>query len=130
MIPERMIEIAHKAQENAYCPYSQLKVGAALLSKTGKIYLGTNVENASYGLTICAERVALFKAVSEGDREFKSLAVTSSKKGFIYPCGACLQVLAEFSPDLLIITSDENNNYNVYNLKDLLPQVFKITLNS
>ncbi len=126
MLSNELIEMARKAQENAYCPYSGLKVGAALLSKGGKVYTGANVENASYGLTVCAERIAVFKAITEGENEFKSIAITSSGGGFIYPCGACLQVLTEFSRDLKVIISDEKNNYKEYNLNDMLPQAFKM----
>ncbi len=92
-----MINEARKAQQRAYAPYSNFQVGAALLTANGQIYPGANIENVSYGLTVCAERNAVFKAVYEGEREFSAIAVCSSGSGYVYPCGACLQVLAEFS---------------------------------
>lgn len=122
---EKLITEARRVQENAYSPYSNFKVGAALLGRQGKVYTGVNVENASYGLTVCAERVAAFKAVSDGETKFKYIAVTGSGNGYIYPCGACLQVLAEFSDDLKVIITDENNNYKEYSLNEMLPQAFK-----
>lgn len=121
---ENLIQIARKAQENAYCPYSKLRVGAALLSRRGSVFSGVNIENASFGLTICAERVAVFKAISEGECEFAALVVVGSGQGYIYPCGACLQVLAEFSPDIKIIITNQNDEYQEYVLSDLLPQLF------
>ncbi len=118
----KLIEIAREALNNAYAPYSGLKVGAALLTREGKIFTGVNIENASYGLTICAERVAIFKAVSEGYRDFVAIAITSSK-GKIMPCGACRQVMAEFSKNLEVIVGDENE-FQIYTVSDLLPESF------
>lgn len=125
MGPAELIKIARNVQAKAYCPYSGLSVGAALLTTEGKTYTGANIENVSYSLTVCAERVALFKAVSDGENDFHSLAITSSKAGFIYPCGACLQVLAEFCPELTIIVADELNNYQEFGLQELLPKAFE-----
>mgnify|MGYP001022813396 CR=1 FL=1 len=125
MSPAELIKIARNVQANAYCPYSGLSVGAALLTTGGKIYTGANIENASYSLTICAERVALFNAVSAGEKNFCLLAITSSKPGFIYPCGACLQVMAEFGHDLVIIVADELNNYKEFGIDELLPRTFE-----
>lgn len=119
-----LIEKAREGQNCAYAPYSGFKVGAALLTKTGKVYKGANIENSSYGLTVCAERVAFFKAVSEGELAFEAVCVVSSGRGFTYPCGACLQVMAEFAPHLKIIAVDENDNYKEHSLTDLLPAAF------
>ncbi len=126
MSPAELIAIARKAQERAYAPYSGFKVGAALLSSTGNVFTGVNVENSSYGLTVCAERVAVFKAVTAGEKDFSCIAITASGNGYVYPCGACLQVLQEFSPDLKLIISDEKNNYKEYNLNQLLPRAFML----
>ncbi|MCS7239631.1 MAG: cytidine deaminase [Candidatus Bipolaricaulota bacterium] len=121
------VELVRKAVEaraKAYVPYSRFAVGAALLSKDGRIFTGCNVENASYGLTVCAERVALFKAISEGAREFLALAVACGE-GPCAPCGACRQVLYEFSPHLVIIMADgEGKNWCTMKLPDLLPRAF------
>ena len=95
---EELVAAARAARERAYAPYSGFRVGAALLSQAGKLYTGANVENASYGLSMCAERIAVFNAVTAGESEFASIAVVGSGKGYISPCGACLQVLAEFPP--------------------------------
>ncbi len=118
----KLIEVARRAMENAYAPYSGLKVGAAVLTKDGKIFTGVNIENASFGLTVCAERVAIFKAVSEGYRDFVAIAITSSR-GKILPCGACRQVMAEFSDDLKIVLGDENE-VEIYPLSELFPASF------
>jgi len=119
-----LVNIARQAQTQAYAPYSGFRVGAALLGRGGTVFTGVNVENASYGLTICAERNAVFEAVTAGERDFLALAITSSGTGYVYPCGACLQVLAEFSPHIQVIVTDENDNSKVYDLGELLPQVF------
>lgn len=119
-----LIQIAREAQRNAYSPYSNFKVGAALITREGEVFSGANVENASYGLTVCAERVAIFKAISKGEREFTALIVVGSGEGFIYPCGACLQVIAEFSPDIKIIVTNEKDEYQEHALGELLPQIF------
>jgi len=123
---EELILIARKAQEMAYAPYSGFKVGAALLAGSGRVFTGANIENASYGLTVCAERVAIFKALTEGEKDFSVLAVAGSGKGYIIPCGACLQVMAEFNLDLTILRADENNNFISNLLRDLLPQAFNL----
>jgi len=122
----RLIRRALTAQKNAHAPYSKFRVGAALLTKSGQVYTGCNVENASYGLTICAERVALTKAVSEGHRQFQAIAVVcpSAKPT---PCGACRQFLAEFG-DLEIICADSRNvkRFQSFRLSELLPHAFEL----
>lgn len=121
-----LIELAREAQNHAYAPYSGFRVGAALLTKGGKAYTGANIENSSYGLSICAERAAVFKAVNDGERDFEAICICGSGEGFIYPCGACLQVLAEFAKDLKVIITDEKNQHKEYNLNEMLPQVFSL----
>ncbi|MDD2619695.1 MAG: cytidine deaminase [Syntrophomonadaceae bacterium] len=121
-----LITMAREAQKQAYAPYSEFLVGAVLVTKSGKIYTGANIENSSYGLSICAERVAVFKAVNAGEHDFETIIICSSGKGFIYPCGACLQVLAEFSKDITVIITDEKNQHKEYNLNEMLPQVFSL----
>src|SRR5579872_2981819 len=106
MNSKQLLEQAHHAKEKAFAPYSKFKVGAALLGKSGKVYLGCNVENASYGATICAERVAVVKAISEGEKEFSSIAIVSSSGDFTYPCGMCRQVMSEFGLNLNMIFSN------------------------
>lgn len=120
--PEELIARAALAQEFAYAPYSNYPVGAALLARSGQVYLGTNVENASYSLTVCAERVAVFKAVSAGECEFKALALVTSNG--VSPCGACRQVLREFAPDLTIYIADTDGNYRQTSVAALLPDSF------
>ncbi len=118
-----LIEKAKAAQKNAYAPYSGFKVGAAVLTESGEIFTGANVENASYGLSMCAERVAVFKAVSEGYRKFRAIAVVADTDYPVRPCGACRQVLAEFG-DMDIIMVDKNGKYEVCKLSELLPKAF------
>ena len=126
MTPEKLVAIAREVQQNSYSPYSGFKVGAALLTTGGNIYTGVNVENASYGLTICAERVAIYTAIAGGEKEFSSITVVGANKDYTYPCGACLQVMAEFSPNMRVVVTDGNNNYKEYFLRDLLPQLFSL----
>lgn len=121
---DRLFDAAVKASENAHCPYSRFHVGAALLTADGEIYTGCNVENASYSMTVCAERIAVFKAVSEGKTNFSAIAVAGSGDGDFSrncpPCGACLQVLSEFcGSDLKIILAEGE-----YHLSDFLPVSF------
>lgn len=119
-----LVRKAVEARDRAYAPYSGFAVGAALLSQDGRIFSGCNVENASYGLTVCAERVALFKAVSEGAREFVALAVACGQ-GPCAPCGACRQVLYEFAPELLVIMADgKGKTWCTARLSELLPHGF------
>ena len=114
-------EIATQARLRAYAPYSGFKVGAALLSKSGKIYTGCNVENVSFGLTLCAERVCVGKAIEAGDTSFLELALVSDSQEPVVPCGACRQVLAEFSPDLPITSWTLSGERSENSLATLLP---------
>lgn len=123
-----LIELAYEARENAYAPYSHFQVGAALLAKSGKIYTGCNIENASYGASNCAERTAFFKAVSAGENSFSAIAVVGGREGErsgepCPPCGICRQVMREFcSPEkFLIILEDGEGGCNSYLLEELLP---------
>ena len=126
MITDReLLEKAKKVSEHAYAPYSKFSVGAAILTKSGVVYTGCNVENSSFGLTCCAERVALFKAVSEREKEFLKIAVVGQENTSVLPCGACRQVLFEFAPDITIITL-QNNKIKSYSLKELFPEGFRL----
>lgn len=126
MTDRELIEISKEAQEFAYAPYSKFKVGAALLCRDGSVYTGCNIENATYGATNCAERTAVFKAVSEGKRDFTAIAITSSGKGLTFPCGICRQVLSEFSPEIKVILEDEKGELHTFMLSELLPHSFTL----
>jgi len=120
----RLVAAAVEARGRAYAPYSGFAVGAALLSKAGRVFTGCNVENASYGLTACAERVALFRAVAEGVREFMAIAIACGDSP-CSPCGACRQALHEFTPNLRVIMADgEGKTWEAAQLADLLPTAF------
>ena len=121
---KELIKKAMEAREKSYSPYSHFKVGAALKTTSGKVYAGTNVENASYGLTVCAERVAVYKAMSEGEREFEALAVFTEADELTPPCGACRQVLWEFSKNLIIVLANSREE-KILKLSDLLPLPFQ-----
>ncbi|MDD6306107.1 MAG: cytidine deaminase [Clostridiales bacterium] len=114
------------AKENAYVPYSHFRVGAALLTKSGKIYRGCNIENAAYTPTNCAERTAFFKAVSEGELEFEAIAINGDADDYLYPCGVCRQVMAEFCnpSDFLILLVNNEADWKEYTLEQLLPGAF------
>lgn len=120
-----LVKKAWGAKEHAYAPYSHFRVGAALLGDDGEIFTGCNVENSSFGLTICAERVALVKAVSSGVRSFRKIAIVSDASTFCFPCGACRQVLFEFSPSLEIISATSSLDFQVFHLDELLPYGFR-----
>ncbi len=123
---EILLDKAKKAVFKAYCPYSDFPVAAALLCEDGTIFTGVNIENASYGLTVCAERVAVFKAVSEGKRDFKAIALYAPKSHDICPpCGACLQVLAEFNPEMEVIMLNKKKEIVTYKVNRLMPVLFK-----
>jgi cytidine deaminase len=113
---------AIRAREHSYSPYSHYKVGAALLTRTGKIYTGCNIENAGYTASVCGERTAIFKAVSEGEKEFVAIAVATINGGA--PCGVCRQVIREFAPDLTVIIGNIEGEYQVLSLAELLPHSF------
>lgn len=121
---EELIAEAKKAIKFAYAPYSKFKVGCAILTKSGKVFTGANIENASYGLTVCAERVALFKAISEGESEPEKLVIYTPTTKFTYPCGACRQTLAEFNPNLEVILINKQNKLIRLKLSHLLPSPF------
>ncbi|MEF9921286.1 MAG: cytidine deaminase [Anaerovoracaceae bacterium] len=121
-------ELYKKAVEtmpNAYAPFSKFKVGAALLTTTGEVFTGVNVENSSFGGTICAERTAMVKAISEGYREFEAIAIVTSE-GMGWPCGICRQFMYEFSPEMKVITGADEEDLQVYELTELLPEGFKL----
>ena len=128
-----LIRLAFEARRNAYAPYSHFKVGAALLAGNGAVYKGCNIENSSYGATNCAERTAIFKAISEGVREFDRIAIVggmeeddNATKGYAYPCGVCRQVMREFcNPnDFKVIVAKNEEDYIEYTLEEILPLSF------
>ena len=121
---QQLAKIAAEMRSRSYSPYSHYAVGAALLTKNGKIYTGCNIENAAYPVSICAERTAIFKAVSEGDRDFEAIAIaTIDGKG--YPCGSCRQVMAEFALDMTVMLADADGQVTLEtNVTDLLPGAF------
>jgi cytidine deaminase len=122
--PEALMREAVKARDASYSPYSRFAVGAALLGASGRVHHGCNVENASFGLTCCAERTALFKAVSEGEQDFLAVAVTARTGHGAPPCGACRQVLAEFSPSMWVYWRDPRGRVLKKRLTALLPDMF------
>ena len=129
MTDKELLSLAVNAMKISYSPYSNCKVGAALLCKNGKVFTGTNIENASFSPTVCAERVAVFKAVSEGETEFSEIAVVGGKDGKINgifaPCGVCRQVLREFcDDDFPVILGESENEFKEVTLKELLPLSF------
>ena len=131
MTEKELIKSAKAAMKMSYSPYSNCTVGAALLCDNGKVYCGCNIENASFSPTICAERTAFFKAISEGEREFKMIAVYGERDGKgdkpFYPCGVCRQVMAEFcSPDFIVLVATADDGYQKFTLSDLLPHTFSI----
>lgn len=121
---DALIEAALRARENAHAPYSKFKVGAALEDETGRIHTGCNVENATYGLTVCAERVAVFKAISEGIRKFRRIAVAADTDTLTPPCGACRQILWEFCGDIEVILANPRGKTETLRLRDLFPRPF------
>ena len=125
MIKQELLNAALSARERAYAPYSKFLVGAAVLAKSGKIYTGCNIENASYGLTVCAERNALFSAVGAGEREFTALCVVGDTEAPISPCGACRQVMAEFKVPRIIL-ANLKGDVKEYTLEELLPYGFSL----
>ena len=124
MTDRELVEIAFTMLERSYSPYSHFPVGAALEGADGKVYTGCNVENAAYGDTICAERCAVVKAVSEGHRSFSRIAIYGEGQGYCMPCGSCRQVLSEFSPDMEVLCAKAGGSYVSYPLTRLMPYKF------
>ncbi len=125
MNDRELLRIAKEASLNAYVPYSGFPVGAALECEDGTVYTGCNVENAAYGDTICAERTAVVKAVSEGRRSFTRIAIYGEGQGYCMPCGSCRQVLSEFSPEMEVLCAKAGGSYVSYPLTRLMPYTFK-----
>ncbi len=121
---EDLMRVAHAAAQLAYAPYSKVRVGAALLGEDGEVYAGCNVENASYGLTLCAERAAIVRAVASGERRFRAIAIATNQPQALMPCGACRQVLLEFAPGLRIHVQGVQSEIESVNLAELLPRAF------
>lgn len=121
---EELFELAKKAREGAVAPFSNFKVGAVLEAEDGRIFTGCNIENASYGLTICAERVAIFKAVSEGVRRFKRISVIADARDITPPCGACRQIIWEFCGDVPVLMFDMQGKSEEMSMAELLPKAF------
>ena len=124
MTPEELVRQALAAMKFAYVPYSGFTVGAALLTKSGKVYLGCNIENAAYGCTICAERTAIFKAVSEGHRDFVRIVIAGRSEDYCVPCGSCRQVMMEFAPEMEVICLNGRGQAKSFRLRELLPYGF------
>jgi cytidine deaminase len=124
MTDRQLIACAQKASENAYVPYSRFRVGAALECTDGTVFTGCNVENAALGCTVCAERTAILKAVSEGHREFRCIAIYADSPDYCYPCGTCRQVIREFSPELEVLCARGDGRYVSYRIDHFLPHAF------
>jgi len=127
VMTDPLLAAALAARENAFAPYSRFQVGAALEDLEGRIHTGCNVENATYGLTVCAERVAVFKAISEGVRKFRRVAVAADTETLTPPCGACRQILWEFCGDIEIVLVNPRGKMETYRLKDLFPKPFDVS---
>lgn len=128
MMKDQLIEEAKQIRENAHVPYSKFRVGAALLTKSGKVYRGCNIENAAYSVSCCAERVAIFKAISAGDTEFKEIAVAADTKRPVPPCGSCRQVMSEFfDGSVNIHLSNLNAETKTITMEELLPFSFQLS---
>jgi cytidine deaminase len=121
---DALVEAAQQALENAHAPFSNFRVGAALHSTSGRIFGGCNVENATYGLTVCAERVAIFKAMSEGERNFDAIAVVTDTDKLTPPCGACRQLIWEFCGDVPVILANLKGKTETLQMRDLFPKPF------
>jgi cytidine deaminase len=126
-LPDALIAAALAARQNAFAPYSKFKVGAAIEDIDGRIHTGCNVENATYGLTVCAERVAVLKAISEGVRKFRRVAIATDTDALTPPCGACRQILWEFCGDIEIVLVNLRGQTETYRLKDLFPKPFDVS---
>lgn len=123
-----LIKKAHAAKKHSHSPYSKFRVGAALLTKSGRVYTGCNIENSSFSLTVCAERTSIFKAVSESERSFKAIAIASDALDFVPPCGACRQVMIDLAGDIDVILDNGRGQHKVVRLSALLPLPFSPTL--
>lgn len=121
-----LIDLAIKAKERGYAPYSNFRVGAAILGRDGRVFLGCNVENSSYGLTVCAERVAVYNAISNGCRSFEAIAIVGDSDGYVSPCGACRQVLYEFEEDMLILLGKSDGTFLEKRLGEMFPLGFRL----
>jgi len=119
-----LIKIAMEAREKSYSPYSKFKVGAAVYTKSGKIFTGCNIESASYSPTICAERVAISKCISEGYKDIEKIAVVGSDKSISFPCGVCRQFILEFGKDIKVICAKNLDNYKTFTINELMPNSF------
>ena len=126
-MPDALLAAALAARENAFAPYSKFKVGAAIEDIDGRIHTGCNVENSTYGLTVCAERVAVFKAISEGVRKFRRVAIAADTDSLTPPCGACRQILWEFCGDVEIVLVNLRGKTETYRLKELFPKPFDVS---
>ena len=122
---KQLLDFAKQALAFSYSPYSNFKVGAAVLCENDKVFCGTNIENASYGLSVCAERVAIWTAIANGAKKIKAVAIYS-KKGSVTPCGACRQVISEFSKTADIVYNDKKDNIKIIKISELLPKAFSI----
>eukprot|EP01004_Peranema_trichophorum_P010466 NODE_9262_length_608_cov_21.806186_g8630_i0.p1 GENE.NODE_9262_length_608_cov_21.806186_g8630_i0~~NODE_9262_length_608_cov_21.806186_g8630_i0.p1 ORF type:complete len:143 (-),score=36.60 NODE_9262_length_608_cov_21.806186_g8630_i0:122-550(-) len=120
----RMMEAAMNAKTNAYCPYSNFRVGSAVLTSSGKIFTGCNVENASYGLTLCAERVAISTSVAEGHQDIVAVLASTDLNSFKWPCGACTQFILEFGEDVLVVACKPDRSYEIKTIRELAPFAF------
>ncbi len=125
MTDEELLQLANDVRERAYAPYSNFKVGAALLCADGTVFTGVNIENSTFGPTVCAERTAFFKAISEGYHDFVKIAVTCDKQ-YCSPCGVCRQVMAEHAPDLVILMGNPQGTFKRMTIRELLPESFSL----
>jgi len=121
-----IIDLALKSRKFSYAPYSKLKVGCALITKRNKIFTGANIESASFSLTICAERVAYAKAISEGEKNISAIAIASDKIEYPFPCGACRQFMSEFGEKTKVILVKSRKEFKIFELKELLPEFFSL----
>jgi cytidine deaminase len=126
MKDEELVKLAKESKERAYAPYSKFRVGAAAEAGSGRVYSGVNIENASYGATNCAERTAIFKAISEGEDSIRTIAIASDSNEYIFPCGICRQVISEFADSKTrILISKKDGGYKAFKIDELLPHAFK-----
>lgn len=123
---KKLISASLRVLKNSHSPHSNFRVGSAILSKSGKIYSGTNVEFDALTLTVCAERAALFSGIAGGEKKFKAIAVATSSNDFVYPCGLCRQALVEFNPDMEVILITKNKKTKSFILRDIIPNYFKL----